>query len=63
MVGSGSLGRGDCDMAVNPDLAGTPMTAGLQFRAHPSDVQNDARAAAGVTKRLWDIGDIVELLD
>ena len=47
VVGSGSLGRGDYDMAVNPDvmvLAGTPMTAGI-----------------GDT--LWSTTDLAELVD
>jgi hypothetical protein len=35
----------------------------LQFRPHPSDVADDARVAAGVSDRLWEIGDIVSLVE
>jgi len=35
----------------------------LQFRADSSDPQNHPAMAAGVTNKLWEISDIVALLD
>jgi hypothetical protein len=52
--------RNNLNVRMHCDGAAFPV---LQFCPHSSDAKNEPATAAGVTKRLWEMKDVVDMLE